>query len=227
MQRGINMAVITIGQQKGGVGKSTMVTNLAMALKKLKCSVIIVDADKQRSLADWVSFRDESGIKPTIPCVEKLGNVRETLLELNEKYDFVIVDAAGRDSRELRTALAGSHFFVTPFQASQFDLNTVVKVNEIINDAKDLNPNLVALGFLNRVPSNALNTECAEAKALLEECGNFIFMTSKIHDRKVYRSCASEGTSVIESKNPKAKNEVYKFVMELLGQIEMRFPEYA
>ncbi len=221
------MAVITFGTQKGGPGKSTGATNLAVRLQQLGYDVILVDADAQRNSTDWAEYREENKGLQTIPCVQKLGNVQDTLLDLNKHYDYVIVDAAGRDSRELRTALLASHVLLMPFRPSQFDINTIGKMNEIIDDAKDRNPNLVTLAYISQAPTNTLNTESSDTKIVLNRCGNFTLMKTKIHERKIYRSCISDGMSVVESINYKAKHEMEGFSHEVLTAIKQEFAHCA
>lgn len=220
------MTVVTVAQSKGGVGKSTITVNLATIIKKLGHSVIIIDADKQRSASAWAGYREEAGIKPTVPCVGREGNVRDTIKEMNKVYDYVLVDAAGRDSRELRTALTATHVCFIPFEASQFSLETLTKVNELIEDALDMNPNMLSLAFLNKVPSQVLNTEAAEAAEIIESCASsFKLLKTKIYQRKIYRSSIPEGRGVIECKNGKAKQEMHKLVWELASHIEERFQQ--
>lgn len=52
------MKVISILNQKGGVGKTTLSINLAAALKDLNHSVLLVDADPQGSSLDWAAARE-------------------------------------------------------------------------------------------------------------------------------------------------------------------------
>ncbi len=221
------MAVITFGTQKGGPGKSTGAINLAVRLQQLDHSVILVDADAQRNASDWAEYREENENLKNIPCVQKLGNVQETLLDLNKHYDYVIVDAAGRDSRELRTALFASHVLLMPFRPSQYDINTVGKMNEIIDDAKDRNPNLVTLAYISQAPTNTLNTETSDTKIVLQRCGDFTLMKTKIHERKIYRSTISDGIGVVEADNNKAKIEMQGFTYEVLQTIKQEFAHCA
>ena len=217
------MAVITIGSQKGGPGKSTCATNLAVCLKLQGYQVILVDADIQRNSSNWSEYRDEQDNLISIPTVQKLGNVCQTLKELNNHYDYVIVDAAGRDSRELRTALFASHLLVVPFRASQFDLDTITKMNEIVEDARDKNQYLVVRSLINQAPTQTLNTEVADTKAVLKQCAQFPAFKTIVKARKAFRQAIVEGKSAIEMRDSKAAGEMFSLVHEIQTTINTEF----
>ncbi len=214
------MAVITIGHQKGGPGKTTTAINLSALIKQQGYNVILVDADQQRNAASWAEAREENHKRASIPCVEKRGNLRECLIELNKHYDFVVVDVPGRDSREMRTALFASHVFLAPYRPSQFDTETVLKVNEIYQDAKDNNPNLVSCAFLTQVPTNAGNTEANEALEILNEYSSIPMLKTRVHNRTAYRRSVSDGSGVIDGRDYKAKREMQSLLFETIQNLE-------
>ena len=129
--------IILIGSQKGGCGKSTTAVNICAELASLGNDVVLVDADRQCTAANWISDRLSKPNVPKVHCVQKYDNIRETLLDLNQRYGFVVVDAAGRDSRELRTGMTACHVLIVPFRPSQPDLDTLPKLREIISQAID------------------------------------------------------------------------------------------
>lgn len=104
--------IILIGSQKGGCGKSTLTINIAAALAKLNKDVIIVDADIQSTSSRWAADRNEN--LPKVHCVQKYENMKNTLLDLNQRYKFVIVDVAGKDSKELRTGMIVANILLIP-----------------------------------------------------------------------------------------------------------------
>ena len=104
--------IILIGSQKGGCGKSTLTINIAAALAKLNKDVIIVDADIQSTSSRWAADRSEN--LPKVHCVQKYENMKNTLLDLNQRYKFVIVDVAGKDSKELRTGMIVANILLIP-----------------------------------------------------------------------------------------------------------------
>ena len=94
--------IILVGCNKGGSGKTTTAVNLAVALAR-EHSVCLVDADRQRSASKWYERRENSNLDLSITLIERLGNITQTLKNLAPNYDYLIVDVAGRNSRELIT----------------------------------------------------------------------------------------------------------------------------
>ena len=141
-------------------------------------------------------------------CVQKYENIRDTLLDLNNRYEYVIVDAAGRDSRELRTGMTAAHILIVPFRPSQPDLDTLPRLQEIIVQAKDLNPELKVYGLLTMAPTNPRIKEEEEAQDYLSDYPELQLLSTALCDRKVYRDAMSEGRGVVEMSNSKARDEV-------------------
>jgi|TARA_B100002003_G_scaffold175978_1_gene163874 chromosome partitioning protein len=209
--------ILLIGNQKGGCGKSTTATNIATELAIRGEDVVLVDADRQATAARWAEDRKALSDVPTVHCIQKYDNVRETLLDLDKRYGFVVVDAAGRDSRELRTAMTAANLLVVPFRPSQPDLDVLPTLQEIIIGARDLNPKLKAFGVLSMTPTNPNVSEAEEARLYLSDYPEIAPLRSVIRDRKVYRDAVSEGLGVVETDNSKAKAEIQLLVTEILS----------
>ena len=208
--------IILIGSQKGGCGKSTTAVHICAELAKSGHDVVLVDADRQCTAANWISDRLSKTQVAKVHCVQKYENIRETLLDLNQRYGFVVVDAAGRDSRELRTGMTAAHVLLIPFRPSQPDLDTLPKLREIISQAMDLNPQLKVFGLLTMAPTNPVINEEAEAREYLQDYPEIHLLNTFVRDRKVYRDAMSEGLGVVEMDNPKAKNEIEELVKEIM-----------
>lgn len=208
--------IILIGSQKGGCGKSTTAVNIAAELANQGLDVVLVDADRQSTAANWVNDRNLNTALAKVHCVQKYDNIRESLLDLNQRYDHVIVDAAGRDSRELRTGMTAAHLLIVPFRPSQPDLDTLPAMRDIIIQAKDLNLALLVCGLLTMAPTNPIISEERDARDCLTDYPEIKLLTARIQDRKVYRDAMSEGKGVIEMDNLKAKNELKKLMQEIL-----------
>lgn len=206
--------IVLIGGEKGGVGKSTLATNLAVHLAREQVDVVLVDTDGQATGARFVERRDEGGIQPAIPCVQRTGDVAATLRDLAKRYQVVIVDAGGRDSRELRTALAVANLLLTPIRASQADLETLPNVNELIGLARGLNPELKASAVLSMAPSNPVIREVEDARELVALFDQLELADTVIRDRKVYRDALLAGQGVVELSNSQARAEIQLLAQE-------------
>ncbi len=207
--------IILIGSQKGGCGKSTTAVNICAKLAKDGSDIVLVDADRQSTAANWAMDRAANGSLAVVHCVQKYENIRETLLDLDKRYQYVIVDAAGRDSRELRTGMTAAHILLVPFRPSQPDLDTLPNLQEIITQAKDLNPELVVYALLTMAPTNPVVHEADEAREYLQDYPEIKLLQTIIRDRKVFRDAMSEGMGVVEMSNSKAAQDIISLIREV------------
>jgi len=215
--------VLLIGGEKGGVGKSTITTNIAVEISRRQTQVIILDTDPQQTSLHWTERRNElieesEIVGSKISCVFKDGNIKDVVKDFVTKYDLVIIDASGRDSKSLRTGLAVADKFLCPIRASQADLETLPHICQLIDTAKDFNENLVSKAVISCGSTNPSVNEAEQAKSLL---GNFTayltLLQTTIMDRKVYRDALLQGAGVVELNNNKASSEIVDLVNELLG----------
>ncbi len=218
-----NVMILLVGGRKGGSGKSTIAMNICAALAKAGKDVMLVDADKQASSAGWSLERSTN--KPdngAVHCVQKYDEIHKTLVDLDKRYDYVVVDAAGRDSPELRSSMVVAHTLLIPVRPSQLDLNTIPDMQKIINDSRIINPSLRVLAVLSMGPTNPIIQETNEAKEFLSEFPEIKLLTTIIRDRKIYRDSIPEGLGVVEINNAsesarKAKIEIADLIKEIYG----------
>jgi chromosome partitioning protein len=211
--------ILLLGGEKGGTGKSTIAANLAVWLAAKGTDVTLVDTDRQRTASHWVDRRNHLDGLPMVHCAEKHGNVFNTIRDLAKRYDQVIIDAGGRDSEELRTALVAAHLVYCPLKASQPDLETSVHMNELVKLARGMNPELEARAIISMGPTNPAITEAQEAKEILADLPELTLSGVTIRDRKVYRDAMAEGRGVIEMANDKAVAEIEQLAREIYGEI--------
>lgn len=213
--------IYLVGGSKGGVGKSTMACNMAAFIALVKRRrVCLVDTDVQKHATSWAILRKD--ITPALPTVwfaEAYGSVAPTIRNYAEQYDDVVVDAGGRDSKELRAALRVADIVIMPFVPSQFDLYSVDDMSNLIEVAREYNPPLRAIGFINRASNNWVMSRKADAAqamiasyAEVMECA-----TTVIHDREAFKVAAGEGRAVAEigSKGDAATDEFARLMDEI------------
>jgi chromosome partitioning protein len=205
---------IVIGHIKGGTGKSTLAINLAVQLQAQGDDVLLVDADPSvHTSSVWAADREEMGLKP-IQAVQKTGSLHRSLDEFASKYDHVIVDAPGKDSREMRTALTAADLLICPMRSSQPDLDSTQELLTTVEEAREYNPHLGVMGVLNFVSTNVFTREREEAEEYLEQFENFRLADTVLHQRKAYRDAIAEGKGVVEGSDGKAKAEIQLLTKE-------------
>jgi chromosome partitioning protein len=191
-----------------------MASNLSVFLARKKHDVVLVDCDKQGTCANWANDRESFNTSPVINIVQRYDNVKSTLKDLSSRYDYVIADVAGHDSREMRTALLVADLVLIPTQCSQPDLDTLEEMEEIINKARDYNEGMKVYSVFSRTPTNPVIKELDDAREFMKESGLETLQTV-IHDRKAYRDAIKEGKGVIELSSNKASIEIENLAKEI------------
>ena len=211
--------IIVVGCNKGGAGKTTTATNLAVGLSLNNKDVCLVDADQQRSAAKWHKDREEAEHNPKITLVEKLDNLTQTLLTLDSKFDYIIVDVAGINSREMITGAMVSDFILAPHQASQLDLDTLDELQQQTKRLRDFNPKLRVLIYHAMASTNpsVKDTERSEFLDYVNQFEEFEPLKAIGYYRKIYKDVISNGQSVLESGNRQAIEETEILMKELFN----------
>jgi len=209
--------IILIAGEKGGSGKSTLATNLAVGMALEGRDVLLLDADPQRTAAQWSHRRDESGIEPPVPCAEKTGDVKKTVADLANRYEDIVIDAGGRDSAELRSALLVAGLAYIPLRPSQADLETVPHIDQLVGLAQSMrmDEGPEARVILSMCPTHPLVTETAEAREALAELPHLTLSEVAIRERKAYRDVLAQGRGVLESGNAAAKFDIRELMKEI------------
>ena len=217
-QRGI---IIVFASKKGGPGKSTLSVNTAVEIARRGASVVLVDADSQRTTAKFMQRREaliEAG-QPLyeIACFEKLGRIKKSLIELSRSYDVVIADTAGRDSEEMRSAFYAADLILIPTEASQPDIESLEETANILEETFEGNEQRIVRTIINKVPTHYSSSDDREAKEFIKaEFGEQMPpLKQVIRYRKAYKKAMEPGLGVIEENNDKAKAEIQCLVNEI------------
>jgi len=210
------MMIILIGGEKGGAGKSTIACNLAVFLALQKKDVLLLDTDPQKTSANWSYRRSLIENIPQIHCAEKTGDVYNTVCDFAKRYKYIIIDSGGRDSKELRSALVAAEIFYTPIKPSQIDIDTLAKMNEIVEQAKALNQKLIPVAIITNAPTNPNMDDKKETEEILTQIPIFNRSNIAISYRSSYWRTMGKGLSVLEYSDDKAKYEILTLGAEIL-----------
>jgi len=205
--------ILTVGNIKGGVGKTTLAVNIAIVRASAGCDVLLVDGDEQRTAQTFTELRATLRGEPGYTAVSLHGSaLRTQVRQMATKYDEIVIDVGGRDTGSLRAALTVSHVVVIPVQPRSFDIWAVDNVAELIRDARDINPELRALIILNAADAQGRDNDDA-ATALREVVGLEVLDLS-IGRRKAFPNAAAAGRAVTEytPKDAKAIEELMALV---------------
>lgn len=210
--------IVLFGGEKGGAGKTTLATNIA-AMRTTKIGdLLLVDTDRQSTASFWCSMREDHSVFPRVASIQKYDKtLRSEVKELRKKYKDIIIDAGGRDSPELRSALLVADIAIFPLRPSQFDLWTMSRLNTLVEQALDINECLRAFVIINQASPNPAVKEVEEAREFITEFKYLSLLNSVICERISYRRAAIEGKSVVEYKpeDTKATEEVSNLYSEI------------
>lgn len=221
--------IILVGGEKGGTSKTTTAVNLAALCALAGKDVLLVDTDRQESASTWAATRAmtraEQDLPPDMTCVAKTGKVGYDLEQLSHKYDVVIVDSGGRDSIELRQAMAVCDFMLILTRPSQFDTWSLDKMAMLLKDVEErVGAKIPAKVLLAAASTNPAVKEAEELRALLasDYADDFGTMFANTTDRIAYRRAARNGMSVMElprnQQDQTAMEEVQRLYKEVFDE---------
>lgn len=217
--------IVSICNEKGGSGKSSIAINLAVYLSSIGEKVLLVDADPQQSVAVFNRLREEAGLEPAFDyAVSDLSPKKVDINELTEKYDCIIVDTGGRDSREMRNAIVLSDLIIVPTSpTSDIDIAVVEKMIHLFDEAKKFNTKSKALITLSRATPNTFLTKKIEIsksylRGLLKGKERVSLLKSTIYEREAFSKSLSSGMGITEFVDDKHK--AYQDFMSFFKELE-------
>ena len=199
--------IISVVNQKGGTGKTTVATNLAACFAGDGREVLVIDADPQHSSLDWRA--DRPAHQPPLPA----RNLHHEIEPFIRKYDVILVDGGGRITATARAAVIAADFVIVPLLPSKPDiLSTQDFFQEVIEEASTLKEIKGAV-LLNQVQTGTLINRAAHEQ--LADLRYPLFETV-LHFYVTYKEAIAAGLSVIEySRRSKAAAEMLAFFAEL------------
>lgn len=189
------MQVITLAAQKGGVGKTTLAVNLAVAAQMAGIKTALFDLDPQESATAWSERREAE-----LPHVEPISARRlDQAIDAAEANGFAltIIDTPPAAGAEAAAAAQRADLVVIPCRPSLIDLDAIKRTAQLITST-----GRAGVVVLNAAPPTA-STLLDDARTLAEATGLQV-ARAVLRERSVYRAAWPYGLGVIEHE-PKGK----------------------
>jgi len=187
--------IISILNSKGGVGKSTLASNLARALQLRDNTVLIIDTDRQGTMRDWGAMQREEADYPTVVAVDRpvLG---KSLEKLHDAFSFIVVDGAAKLESMLADAVKVSDVVLIPVQPSPPDIWAVRELVDLITARQTVTEGKPRAAFVvsRQIKGTHLAEDITEA---LESYGLPVF-EARTTQRVVYGEAFIGGATVLD-----------------------------
>lgn len=149
--------IVTIAQQKGGAGKTSLAAHIAATWSSEKGrKVALFDLDPQQSLTQWFAVRQKQmGDENTMKMWPVMGwRLASEIAKAARISDVIVIDSPGKDDLGTRSAVRAADLVVMPVQPSPMDVWASKPTLDLI--AKE---GTAAMIVLNRIPSRTKLTE--------------------------------------------------------------------
>jgi chromosome partitioning protein len=204
--------VLTIAQQKGGSGKTTLAVNLATAFLAAGQRVALLDTDPQGSLGRWfLQRRERRGAADMEFSTASAWGVGYEAEKLRKTNDIVLIDTPPKIDSDLRPALREADLILVPVASSHVDLWATDGVLDLA--ARVGKPSII---ILNRCKAGTrLAEEIATAAALL----NPDVAAARLGQRIVFAETLGQGLGAVETGRSPARTEVEALAAEIMSRL--------
>ncbi|HXG22119.1 MAG TPA: ParA family protein [Methylomirabilota bacterium] len=256
--------VISVVNQKGGVGKTTTVVNLSAALSRLGYPVLVVDLDPQANASHTLGLTDPYEVKTTVATVMldrsdhvapwyetieenvqllyghvQLTKVERELLRISmtmpalvlrkrlsrmalAEDHIVLLDCPPSLSLLTVNALVASDYCIIPMESgSKYSLDGYEDLEELIRDARDVNPNLDILGVLITKHDGRKNVCKAMKLAIEKRFRDRVFATTIVSAAKIQEAETLKKTVFQVDRQSTGARDFMELGREVLSRLKL------
>ncbi len=206
--------IISVVNQKGGVGKTTVAINLAAMLRRKNFNLVLLDTDPQGSATQWHDVEENQAVE----VIHHPEPVHQSDVDmLLQSYDHIVIDVPPAIGEISRSVLAVSNLVIVPLSPSPLDIWSCWGTLEMISEVKRDNPDLKAQLLVSRkIPGTRVGREAREAMEVFE---TDIF-DSELCQRVAYVDSMTSGVSVMQyAPGSKATREIEHLYEEILPSL--------
>jgi chromosome partitioning protein len=207
--------IISILNQKGGVGKTTLAVHLATALAQRGMKVLLVDADPQSSSLDWSASREGQPLFPVIGLPKP--SLHRDMPAIAADYEAVVIDGPPRVNELARSAIMASDLVLVPVQPSPYDVWAAEEIITLLKEASVFKEKLKSAFVINRkIVNTAIGRDVKEALSGYP----LPVLKSQIGQRVGFAESAARGQTVLETEpQGTASKEILTLVNEILEML--------
>ncbi|MCS3827549.1 chromosome partitioning protein [Salinibacter ruber] len=209
------MKIVAVLNRKGGVGKTTISTNLARAYQLEGLETVLIDTDEQGTARDWTNTSDEVEMPVTLGVDRP--NIHEQLPRLHG-YDAAVIDGVAKMQEMSASAVKAADLVLIPIQPSAADFWTAGELVDLINTRRKVAGGPEAAFVISRaITGTNLAGSAEEALSKLQ----FPVLDAQTHQRVAYPEALGKGLSVIDlDGSSKAAAEIRALAEETLTILE-------
>ena len=210
------MFILSVLNQKGGVGKSTLARSLTVELARAKQKVLLADLDtKQGTSINWHRRRLDHGIKPEIHA-QGFADVKSAI-KAAEPYDVLVIDGRPHASQTSLEAAKASDLVLLPTRLGKDDLDPTISLCHELN-AKGISKQRLALALVGVGGDSPIDPEIREARDYIEQAG-YNHLHGSIPEKKSYRRAQDVGLSLQETKYATLNKRVDQLLQSIFDQL--------
>ena len=214
---------ILVVNSKGGCGKTTIATNLAVAFANQGVKVSLLDCDKQASCSHWAEERGAHAPKVnTVASYHSADKLTAQIeQELNQHTDVIVMDATGShtDTALFEAALKDSELVLIPMLASSLDIKAGERFIADLMTHRVMRATPKPIGVIyNRAQSTSANQQRLED---LLRCLD-VPVIAELRDLSVYAKAAEIGVGIMEMRENAAASNEYAAWRDIMLWIDRR-----
>lgn len=195
--------IISFVNQKGGVGKTTSAINFAASLKRKNYKLLFIDADPQGSATQWHAVENNTAFE-VLHHPEPI--TRSEIEMLSQEYDYLVIDAPPAIGDITKSILAVAELSIVPLSPSSLDIWSCKGTLEMIDTAREENPDLDVKLLINRkIPGTRVGREARQSLGIFD----MDILDTELCQRVAYIDAMTSGVSVMQyAPGSKAANEI-------------------